>query len=92
MFAYLLLLQLSATIFTEVAFRVFEAVAVAVAPVDPAELLPALALASPCDAALGALASALLLADADAVEVTVPITSTSLLTFELSCDSSPCTL
>jgi hypothetical protein len=30
----LFVLQLSATIFTEVAFRVFEAVAVAVAPVD----------------------------------------------------------
>lgn len=45
--SYLLLLQLSATIFTEVTSRVLVAVAVAVAPVDPAVLLPALALAFP---------------------------------------------
>jgi hypothetical protein len=87
---YLFPLQLSATIFTELASSVFEAVAFAVAPVDDPDAL--LALASPCDAVLGALASALLLAEAEAVDATVPITSTSLFRFELSCDSSPCTL
>jgi hypothetical protein len=94
---YLLLLQLSPTAFTEVASRVLEAVAVAVAPVDapPAPL----ALGFPpwfgCPEAellFGALVSALLLAEAEALDPTVPITSTCLFTFELSCDSSPCTL
>jgi hypothetical protein len=46
LFTYFVL-QLSATIFTEVTSSVLVAVAVAVAPVDPAVLLPALALAFP---------------------------------------------
>lgn len=59
---------------------------------EPDELPPPLAFASPGAELLGALLSGLLLADADAVDATVPITSTCLFTFELSCESSPCTL
>src|SRR5437588_11176760 len=86
---YLLLLQLSPTAFTEVAAIVFVAVAVAVAPVDPEELLPALAFASPAAEPFGALVSGLLPAEAEALEPTVPITSTCLFTLALSCESSP---
>src|SRR5437763_16387174 len=85
---YLLVLQLSATFLTVVTASVFAPLALA-----PADALPVDALALP----VVPLASALL---PDALEsgvcdsaeppvLAVPITSTCLFTFALSCDSSP---
>jgi hypothetical protein len=64
--------------------------AVAVDPVAEPEFEDVDPLASPAVAFPGALVSGLFVAEAEAFDPAVPVTSTSLLTLSLICDSSPC--